>query len=91
MPYLIKPLKDESDANGGKEHRDYVCTVEERHFIGLINYQNFALVKQYIEKHGKSYFLFAAIVGSLICCVFEIYRRLIAGYEDTKIQENGDV
>jgi hypothetical protein len=31
------------------------------------------------------------VVGVLECCKLELYRRLAAPYEDTKIKENGDV
>lgn len=30
-------------------------------------------------------------MGALECAKFELYRRLIAPYEDTKLKENGDV
>ena len=34
---------------------------------------------------------FNEVVGVLECIQFEIYRRLIAGYEQRKIVENGDL
>jgi hypothetical protein len=96
MPYLTEPLKTEVDANGGQELTSYLCTLDDKHLIGAINYFNFRLVKRIAEAKGKSYFLFAALVGTLICCVLEIYRRIIAGYEDEKrkpvsLGGNGDV
>lgn len=30
-------------------------------------------------------------LGVLRCCQLELYRRMVAPYEDKKIQENGDV
>ena len=34
---------------------------------------------------------FNAMIGALECCKQEYYRRIIAPYEDKKIEENGDV
>lgn len=42
-------------------------------------------------KPRKSYLNFAIVIGCLICAAFEFYRRVVAPYEDQKIQENGDV
>lgn len=92
MPYLVKPLKQEIDENGIREAADYLSTLDDRHFIGAINYLNFKIVRRRLSKPGNlSYFMFAAIVGSLMCCVMEIYRRLVIPYENQKIQQNGDV
>jgi hypothetical protein len=33
----------------------------------------------------------ALVVGVLVCVTLELYRRVIAPYEDTKRAENGDV
>lgn len=91
MPYLIDELKSEIDERGGRDTASHLASLEDRHFIGALNYLVFKVVRRRIASKGKSYFLFAAIVGTLLCCVLEIYRRLIAPYEDEKIQENGDV
>ena len=44
-----------------------------------------------INKNGKKYWIFALFVGTLMCCILEVYRRLIAKYEDNAIKRNGDV
>jgi hypothetical protein len=31
------------------------------------------------------------VIGALECCKLELYRRMVAPYENTKIKENGDV
>jgi len=36
-------------------------------------------------------FLVATVTGVLECAKLELYRRIAAPYEDTKIEENGDV
>jgi len=33
----------------------------------------------------------ATVMGALICVALELYRRVIAPYEDRKREENGDV
>jgi len=46
----------------------------------------------YVNGHEKEeYKRVNNLIGELECCVFEIYRRLIAPYEQKKIIENGDV
>lgn len=34
---------------------------------------------------------FNEVIGALECAKLELYRRMIAPYEDTKAKENGDV
>jgi hypothetical protein len=62
---------------------------------GSLNYIIFKIVKGLIEPQydggERSYARFNAINGALECCKQEVYRRLIAPYEDTKIEDNGDV
>lgn len=31
------------------------------------------------------------VIGALVCTVLEVYRRVVAPYEDRKVKENGDV
>lgn len=91
MPYLDKNQKDNIDFQGGNDIYDKFASLELREFAGAVNYLNFKIVKEYIRVNGKKYFTFAVVVGTLICCVLEIYRRLASPYEDQKIKENGDV
>jgi len=90
MPYLVQTDKEEI-----KNSVDNLSKILEQKpiesFAGYINYLNFVLVRRWITKNGKKYFIFATIIGTLICCILEIYRRLIANYEDSKINLNGDV
>lgn len=54
---------------------------------------NFILTTECIEYLGLSlsYSKLNEIVGVLECIKLELYRRVIANYEDEKIKENGDV
>lgn len=60
-------------------------------FNGDINYILTKLSKEYIKINGESYNNYKQIIGEIECFQLELYRRLIAKYEDKKIIENGDV
>ena len=92
MPYIKQEHKDKMEiATHDSKLTDYFATLSLGDFAGHLNYLNFKIVRHYIKVNGKRYFTFATIVGTLVCCILEIYRRLVAGYEDKKIEENGDV
>jgi len=58
---------------------------------GELNYAITRLCQFYIEEVGANYTGYNDVVGALECAKLEMYRRLIAPYEDTKLKENGDV
>lgn len=58
---------------------------------GELNYQLTCVLQNYVRGHGASYATFNDISGAMTECLAEFRRRVIAPYEDTKIQENGDV
>ena len=55
---------------------------------GSLNYILFAFCKRRIDPSYNNYKNFC---GELRQCATEIERRLLAPYEDQKIEENGDV
>jgi hypothetical protein len=57
-------------------------------FNGDINYILFKLAKKTIK---PSYANYKNVCGELECCKLEIYRKLIAPYEEIKENENGSV
>lgn len=59
--------------------------------IGDINYIITNILRLYISIKGKKYSTCNDLVGVLDCAKMELYRRIIAPYEDEKIKENGDV
>ena len=91
MPYLKKCQKEKVTDSGGLELENHYTNLSAQDFAGHVNYLNYRLVKAWIRKNGKRYWIFALIVGTLVCCVLEIYRRLIAPYESSAILKNGDV
>jgi hypothetical protein len=58
---------------------------------GELNYFISTLVNWYISEKGKNYSTLNEVVGVLECAKLELYRRIIAPYEDVKIEQNGDV
>ncbi len=58
---------------------------------GRLNYLISKLALQYIDFKGESYQTYAEIEGVLSHVSKELYRRLVAPYEDKKIAENGDI
>lgn len=91
MPYLLKKDKEKVIDNGGLELENHYSKLSAQDFAGNLNYLNFWLIKNWIKKNGKKYWIFALFVGTLVCCVLEVYRRLVAPYEEEKIQSSGDV
>lgn len=91
MPYLLKKDKDSIDLQGGVDVYEKFASMSAQDFAGALNYFNFKAVKFWIKKNGKKYWVFALVVGTLMCCILEIYRRLVAPYEDEKISSSGDV
>ena len=91
MPYIAENFRDEIGNQGLNSLADYVSSLIDNNAAGALNYIIFKIVRTRIEKKGRNYFFFAWLIGTLICGVFEIYRRLIAPYEDKKITENGDI
>ena len=58
---------------------------------GNVNYIVTCLLKRYLEIKGKNYRLLNELTGTLDNTKVELQRRVLANYEELKIQENGDV
>lgn len=58
---------------------------------GELNFQLTVLCDQFILDEGGNYAAINSAIGALECAKLELYRRIAAPYEDTKIEENGDV
>ena len=81
MPYITK------------EQRELVDPVSDlaSSTPGELNYQLTALVTEYLRRRGISYTALNEAIGVLECAKLELYRRLVAEYEDQKCKANGDV
>ena len=80
MPYIEPYERQELDF--------IVSSMSHLRIDGDLNYVLFALCKRFIEPGYNNYKNFC---GELRQCATEIERRLLASYEDRKIEENGDV
>jgi len=58
---------------------------------GELNYFISMVLHQFVEEHGLCYSTLNAVVGMMECAKTEFQRRVVAPYEDKKIQENGDL
>lgn len=85
MPYIKNERKEELIDNGydcgGK---DYPANA------GELNYLFTKIGIEYLEQ-GLNYQRINDVIGALEGAKLELYRRLAAPYEDTKIEQNGDV
>ena len=61
------------------------------HNAGELNYRITTCVLNYVVSQPKRYQTFNDAIGALESAKLELYRRMIAPYEDSKIQENGDL
>lgn len=58
---------------------------------GDLNYQITRLIRDYWRRSKGNYQTINDVMGALTGAQAEFYRRVAAPYEDTKIDENGDV
>ena len=58
---------------------------------GDLNYCFTVIAQNYLKQKGLNYQHINDIVGALEGSKMEMYRRIAAPYEDTKIAQNGDV
>lgn len=58
--------------------------------VGELNYALTQAVLDFLPENPR-YEDFNAAVGALECAKLELYRRMVAEYEDEKCAENGDV
>jgi len=85
MPYIDKKQREEIRLSDGYFDAKMLRSP------GDLNYIFTEIAKVYIDRYGTSYRTYNDIVGALELCKLEFNRRLVAPYEDKKIEENGDV
>ena len=81
MPYVKRTERARLDGGGAPETP------------GDLNYLITRQVDAYLARKGVNYAKLNEVIGVLECAKLELYRRLVASYEDRKIAdpENGDV
>lgn len=88
MPYVQKEVRDLLDQEI-KVLADKISNNGYKTDPGVLNYTITKLILD-LDIQPK-YLNYNSIVGALECSKLELYRRLVAPYEDKKILENGDV
>jgi len=79
---LVKVMMQESltygvrDANTTKGHHNYIM---------------YTLAIKLADELGIRYHTLQDIIGTFECCKLELYRKIIAPYEEKAIEKNGDV
>ena len=81
MPYIKKEDRKDFEAGLNLLHPENA---------GELNYTLTMIIKKYLGNDPR-YADFNEVVGALECCKFELNRRLVSEYEDSKIRSNGDV
>jgi hypothetical protein len=82
MPYITQKARDEL-INRPEDRK--IATA------GELNFMLTKIISLYLKSNGTSYQYYNDCIGALEGCKLELYRRLVAPYEDTKIKQNGDV
>ena len=87
MPYIAPDHRvDIYQPNAG------IINIDHIHTVGDLNYAISMMCLSFVKKlGGMSYTNANSIVGVLDCAKEEFRRRMLNPYEDTKIEENGDV
>ena len=83
MPYITKVKRERIDWIID----NLIAELDDSGFIGSLNYTLFRMAKQLCFRYRD----YAEFFGELESAKAEIYRRLVAPYENEKIKENGDV
>jgi hypothetical protein len=93
MPYIKQA--DRNEVNGHLENLINFLEKEKKgaqnaDIDGILNY---TISKMLIEVYSKkpSYSNYNRMMGVIECVKQELYRRVVAPYEDKKIKENGDI
>lgn len=84
MPYIVQSDRNKFDNLVGT----LADLINDDARDGQLNYIVSTLIGQTYDRRYKD---LNAAIGMLECVKQELYRRVVAPYEDTKIVENGDV
>lgn len=88
MPYIRQDRRDRIDA-AMEELLDALTDLGQE--PGDLNYVITRIIHDNINQTGMSYINLNTVMGVLESATQEFYRRIVAPYEDQKIESNGDV
>lgn len=83
MPYVTPVVRDRNEVGLAALH------VPEH--AGELNYVLTRIIVQYLACRPLEYRTLNEVMGVLACIQQELYRRVIAPYEDGKLEAHGDV
>lgn len=84
MPY-IKPEDRQKFNDSAKDIADKATCA------GDLNFALTVIIHSYIQKKGLNYANCNEVIGMIEACKTEFYRKVVAPYEDLKVDQNGDV
>jgi len=58
---------------------------------GELTYKVVRQCVMFYKLYGASFDTYSKCIAALECAKLELYRRMVAPYEDIKLKENGDV
>lgn len=91
MPYIKQEWRDQVDeevSNLCIKVNKLISENGDKNLDGILNYCIFTMC---MNLYPESYHWYNRMIGMMECCKAELYRRVVANYEDVKIEENGDV
>lgn len=80
MPYIDKQAKLDMD-----------LMIRDEKTVGELNYVLTRTILNFLDRTPKKYQNYNDVIGVLECAKLELYRRMVAPYEDGKCLLNGDV
>lgn len=90
MPY-IKQVERPNLENEIQSIVDKLLALDENDAKGTLNYTFYSILKRYVTARGLKYYRLNDLMGVMECCKLEFYRKVIAFYENSCIEKNGDV
>lgn len=89
MPYITQDKRSDIEENVTHQKLEVIGYLLDNE--GELNYVFSSIIKGYLQKMGTSYQVYNEIIGVLECAKLELYRHHIGPYEQSKIEENGDL
>jgi hypothetical protein len=87
MPYITQEERPQYD----KVLNELVTLLKEKPPEAVDGHLNYVVTRVIKEVYPLKYYHINKAMGVLECIQHEFYRRVAAPYEDTKIEQNGDV
>ena len=87
MPYIKMEDRPKYEASLS----EIINLLKEQSVDSIDGELNYIITRILKEAYPLRYFNINRAIGVLECCKLEYYRRVAAPYEDTKIEQNGDV